>query len=49
MNPAIKPYLYAALAFLAAWQGADFALDYRAVLGAIVSAGLGYASPKKAR
>lgn len=43
----LKPLLYAALAFLAAWQGADFALDYRAVLGAIVAAGLGAANPKK--
>lgn len=49
MNPKLMPYLYAALAFLAAWQGADFALDYRAVLGAIVSAGLGYASPKRTK
>lgn len=46
MNP--KPLLYAALAFLAAWQGSEFSLDYRAVLGAIVAAGLGAASPKKA-
>lgn len=47
MNPKLKPYLYALLAFLAAWQGTEFALDYRAVLGSIVAAGLGYSSPKK--
>lgn len=42
-----KPALFAALAFLAAWQATDFSLDYRAVLGSVVAAGLGYASPKK--
>ena len=42
-----KPALFAILAFLATWQATDFSLDYRAVLGAIVAAGLGYASPKK--
>lgn len=47
MNNKYKPYAYAALAFLAAWQGTDFSLDYRAVLGSIVAAGLGYASPKR--
>lgn len=45
MNP--RPILYALLAFLAAWQGANFDLDYRAVLGAIVAAGLGAANPNK--
>lgn len=45
MNP--RPLAYAALAFLAAWQGSDFSLDYRAVLGAIVAAGLGAANPRK--
>lgn len=49
MNSTLKPYLYALLAFLAAWQGTEFALDYRAVLGSIVAAGLGYASPKKVK
>lgn len=42
-----KQALYALGAFLAAWQGADFSLDYRAVLGAITAALIGGASPKK--
>ena len=42
----IKPAAFAVMAFLAAWQGTDFALDYRSVLGSIVAAALGYASPK---
>lgn len=47
MTPTLKALCYAGLAFLAAWQGANFALDHRAVLGAIVAAGLGYANPHK--
>ena len=42
----LKPVAFAVVAFLAAWQGTNFALDYRAVLGSIVAAALGYASPK---
>jgi len=46
-QPTIKGLCYAGLAFLAAWQGAEFDLDYRAILGAVVAAGLGYANPAK--
>lgn len=49
MNLKTKPILFAVGAFLAAWQGADFALDYRAVLGAITAAILGAANPGKAK
>lgn len=41
-----KKYLFALLAFLAAWQATDFDLDYRSILGAVVAAVLGYADPK---
>jgi hypothetical protein len=37
----------AAVALLAAWQATNFALDYRAILGAVVAAGAGWASPRK--
>lgn len=43
----IKPLLYALGAFFAAWQGANFDLDYRAVLGAVTAAILGAASPNR--
>lgn len=42
-----NPYLLAVGAFLAAWASSDFALDYRAVLLAILSGVFGYATPKK--
>lgn len=42
----LRPMFYALLGFLAAWQGSDFALDYRAVLGAVVAAGLAGSNPK---
>lgn len=35
------------IALLAAWQATNFALDYRAILGAVVAAGAGWASPKQ--
>lgn len=47
LSSAVKPYLYALGAFLAAWQIDDFSLDARSVLGAITACVLGYASPKK--
>lgn len=47
MKPTHKQLMFALGAFMAAWQGADFSLDYRAVLGAITAALLGAASPKK--
>lgn len=48
----VKTYVshpaYLALgAFLAAWSNADFALDYKSVLFAILAGNFGYATPKK--
>jgi hypothetical protein len=40
-----KAVLLSLVAFLAAWQATDFALDYRAVLGAIVAAAMGAMNP----
>jgi hypothetical protein len=40
-----KQISLAAIAFLAAWQATDFALDYRAVLGAVVAASMGAMNP----
>ena len=40
-----KQILLAVIAFLAAWQATDFALDYRAVLGAVVAASMGAMNP----
>lgn len=48
-NSTYKRLAIGALAFLSAWQATNFGLDYREVLGAIVSAGLGYYVPKKAK
>ena len=42
-----NPYVLTAGAFLAAWAGSDFALDYRAVLWAVVAGVFGFATPKK--
>ena len=47
MTKTQKQILFAFGAFLAAWQGADFALDYRAVLGAVTAATLGALNPTK--
>lgn len=49
MNIQIKAALFGAGAFLAAWQATNFDLDYRAVLGALTCAILGYVSPKKVK
>jgi Na+/H+ antiporter NhaD/arsenite permease-like protein len=49
MNKNIKAALFGLGAFLAAWQAANFDLDYRAVLGALTCAILGYVSPKKVK
>jgi hypothetical protein len=40
-----KQFSLAAIAFLAAWQATYFALDYRAVLGAVVAASMGAMNP----
>jgi len=45
MNTNIKRVLFALGAFMAAWQGANFDMDYRAILGALTAALLGAASP----
>lgn len=42
-----NPYVLTLGAFLAAWAGSEFALDYRAVLFAVLSGVFGYATPKK--
>lgn len=42
-----NPAVLAAGAFLAAWASSNFALDYRAVLWAVLSGVFGFASPKK--
>lgn len=46
MDKNVKAAFIGAGAFLAAWQATNFSLDYRAVLGAITCAVLGYVSPK---
>lgn len=43
-----KPVAYALIAFLAAWQATDFSLDYRAIMGALVAAAMGFLNPVKA-
>lgn len=42
-----NPYVLTLGAFLAAWAGSDFALDYRSVLLAVLAGVFGYATPKK--
>lgn len=42
-----NPYILTLGAFLAAWAGSQFALDYRSVLFAIVAGVFGYATPSK--
>ena len=42
-----NPYVLTVGAFLAAWAGSSFALDYRSVLFAILAGVFGYATPKK--
>ena len=43
----MKPYLFALGAFLAAWQGMNFDLEPRAVLGALTAALLSALNPTK--
>jgi hypothetical protein len=43
-----KQIAFALFSFLAAWQATGFSLDYRAVLGAAVSAYFGFKIPKGA-
>ena len=42
-----NPIVLTAGAFLAAWAGSDFSLDYRAILWAVLAGVFGYATPKK--
>lgn len=42
-----NPYVLTVGAFLAAWAGSEFALDYRSILWAVVAGVFGYATPKK--
>lgn len=42
-----NPYALSLGAFLSAWASSEFALDYRAVLFAVLSGVFGYATPKK--
>jgi hypothetical protein len=42
-----NPALLTAGAFLAAWAGSDFSLDYRSILWAVLAGVFGYATPKK--
>jgi len=48
MNKFQKQIAFAVFSFLAAWQATEFSIDYRAVLGAAVSAYFGYKIPKGA-
>ena len=41
-----NPYVLLAGAFLAAWANSEFALDYRAILWAVLAGIFGYATPK---
>ena len=41
------PAVLALGAFLAAWSGSNFDLDYKAVLAAVLAGVFGYATPKK--
>jgi hypothetical protein len=42
-----KTVAYALIAFMAAWQATEFALDYRAVMGSIVAGLMGWLNPGK--
>lgn len=42
-----NPYILTLGAFLSAWAGTDFALDYKSILWAALAGVFGYATPKK--
>ena len=42
-----NPIFLTSGAFLSAWAASNFAIDYRAVLWAILAGVFGYATPKK--
>jgi hypothetical protein len=43
-----KPAAFALIAFMASWQATDFSVDYRAVMGSLTAAIIGYLNPKPA-
>ena len=43
-----KPVAFALIAFMASWQATDFSIDYRAVMGSLTAAIIGYLNPNKA-
>ena len=43
-----KPVAFALIAFMASWQATDFSIDYRAVMGSLTAAIIGYLNPKPA-
>jgi hypothetical protein len=42
-----NPYMLTAGAFLAAWAGSNFSLDYKSIMFAVLSGVFGYATPTK--
>jgi hypothetical protein len=42
-----KTVAYALIAFMAAWQATEFALDYRAIMGSLVAGAMGYLNPAR--
>ena len=42
-----NPYVLTVGAFLAAWAGSNFSLDYKAIMFALLSGVFGYATPTK--
>ena len=46
MKNKLAPYLFAVGSFLSAWQSSDYSLEFKAVMGAVTCAVLGYGSPK---
>jgi Na+/H+ antiporter NhaD/arsenite permease-like protein len=43
-----KPVAFALIAFMASWQATEFSIDYRAVMGSLTAAIIGYLNPKPA-
>jgi hypothetical protein len=42
-----NPYVLTSGAFLAAWAGSNFSLDYKAIMFAVLSGVFGYTTPTK--
>lgn len=47
MNKLPKSVTYSLIAFMAAWQATEFALEYRAVMGAVVAGAMGFLNPAR--